>query len=393
MSIYDQAFPHYQPIIALSDSRIYGYEVLGRYIDPTGQVQSLGSFFIDPALSELEKIRIDRNIRSQALKRLQRETNKLIFFNLNPLWMLKNLREGVHPVLLEDLRQRKIKGERIVIEIAETIIKEHINELKPIVKLYRNYGCKIAIDDFTFSDFDRLIHFKPDIVKMSMHLLRMSRDSYEYFRLIETVSRFSQELGMHVLFEGVEDESDLAKVVEAGGGLVQGYLFSRGDADFQDDQEFRPLVSKALQSVMDQRFAIQQDLIDLHEHLQTQAAGFTLASDDEDLMDQTLGQWARQLGPGVLRLYACRSNGIQISSNIMISETKEISSDSSYRDFNWAWRPFFVHNMAAMRKTGTGVISDPYIDHHTRLQIATFSFPAGDNVFVFLDYQLAAPSA
>jgi len=68
--------PYFQPILSADSKSVYSYEILGRYIDDNGAVQSLGNFFNDDNTTNEDALRIDRHIRSSQRKRTRRHHTK-----------------------------------------------------------------------------------------------------------------------------------------------------------------------------------------------------------------------------------------------------------------------------------------------------------------------------
>ena len=81
--------PYFQPIISIDNNAIYGYEVLGRYIDENKNVNSLGSFFCDPNTNTGELLRVDRTIREKAIKEFSqfKNENERLFINMRLAWL------------------------------------------------------------------------------------------------------------------------------------------------------------------------------------------------------------------------------------------------------------------------------------------------------------------
>ncbi len=72
----------------------------------------------------------------------------------------------------------------MVVEITEKEINENMDIFNRYIAEYRKNGIKIAIDDFYFNNFDRLIKLNPDIVKIDIRLVRLSVSMSRYKKII-----------------------------------------------------------------------------------------------------------------------------------------------------------------------------------------------------------------
>ena len=101
--------------------------------------------------------------------------------------------------------------------------------LTRIIESYKAMGFKTAIDDFGagFSGLTRLAKFQPDIVKLDMELVRGIDSDRVRRALVRSVATACAELGVIVLAEGIETESESQALRELGVDLQQGYHFAR----------------------------------------------------------------------------------------------------------------------------------------------------------------------
>ena len=58
--VEDKIFAYFQPILSADSKSVYSYEILGRFTDDNGKVQSLGGFFNDPNTTHEEALKADR---------------------------------------------------------------------------------------------------------------------------------------------------------------------------------------------------------------------------------------------------------------------------------------------------------------------------------------------
>jgi EAL domain-containing protein (putative c-di-GMP-specific phosphodiesterase class I) len=90
-------------------------------------------------------------------------------------------------------------------------------------------GARLAVDDFGtgYSALSYLKHLPVDVVKIDRSFVAGLDVTEADAVLVEAITRMSHALGLRVVAEGVETESELAVLREIGVDDVQGYLFAR----------------------------------------------------------------------------------------------------------------------------------------------------------------------
>lgn len=388
--------PFFQPIVSLEDGLIYGYEVLARKIGLKEAI-SLGDFFADESISPEEKLQTDRAVRRQAFeyyKSIEEELNfpyPQLFVNIHPSWLEVYQKKGetIFPSI-QMMTALGIRGNRVVIEITEHQFNSDVENINQLLQQYRDFGCKIAVDDFHFENFDRLIAFKPDIVKIDIELVKRSLKDPDYNKLIQHVSRFCSEIGVSVLFEGVETKESALNAVQSGANLLQGFYFSKAEKAFQKQTVFSKEVSHILsKSVFDQyRHAQACSLAQkqLNRILDESLREIPFLPHQCREPDRVLSSLVEHFPRECYRAYICESDGKQISSNFTRSgKTGEYLKQEEYCGKNWAWRPYFVFNTVRLHSSGLGILSEPYLDREHQVALRTFSYPLNENTFLFVD--------
>lgn len=379
----------FQPVISVADGSVYGYEVLGRQ-ESAEKVESLGPFFANPNIREGDKITVDRRIREQALQSFRSAgLDARVFVNIHPNWIYRFHDRNEEFPTLRLAREAGLKPEQLVIEITEQEFhEEDFGFLNRLVDRYREAGARIAIDDFSYANFDRLISLKPDFVKVDIRLVKMSGESAEYRKLIRYISTFSQELGIAVIFEGVETENELENSIEAGGSFIQGFYFSEARESFQANDAFRDSIQRALHNVSYRQLHNSRNVLKIEESMNRYLA---LVIEREQLferanLDDALNRILSFLPPQCFRAFICDGLGVQRSSNFTKSRTGKFQIFPEHRGKNWGWRPYFFYNLVRMNEFQRGVISQKYVDVETKQDTLTFSYPIGQDMYVFLDF-------
>ncbi len=93
----------------------------------------------------------------------------------------------------------------------------------------RDLGVKLAIDDFGtgYSSLSYLRRFPVDYVKIDRAFISGLGDGTEDAAIIQAIISMAHSLGLKVVAEGVENQSQLEFLRSHGCDEVQGYLISR----------------------------------------------------------------------------------------------------------------------------------------------------------------------
>lgn len=380
--------PFFQPILSLQTQQIVGYEALGRKIEE-GRVYSLGPFFQDRTVSEEEHLHVDRWLREKAIAAMvqaEREQEALLFLNLKPSWIYRVYKKTGQLPTLQLLGKHGLDPSKVVIEITEEEFRGRLDELSSIIQVYREQGCRIAIDDIGsgYSNYDRIASIKPNILKIDLKLLKKSSLHDGYKALLNSFSILSSQMGSSLLVEGVETKQDLYHAMKAGARYVQGFLFSEAKSGFQASNAYEKLLKEEIRYYTDQEVARYRSLFAIQESLNGLViSDVNISSADE--ADATIESLLLSVTASVERIYICREDGCQISSNYIRSPEGGWRKDARYQGSNWIWRPYFIPNILRMSSQQQGMLSREYTDLDTSRLMQTYSCPVGGSNYLFLD--------
>jgi len=90
-------------------------------------------------------------------------------------------------------------------------------------------GVQIAIDDFGagYSNFQRLLDYQPDILKIDGSLIKNIETSTFSRSVVKTVVSFAKEQKIMTVAEYVENENIFSIIKDFGIDYSQGYLFGK----------------------------------------------------------------------------------------------------------------------------------------------------------------------
>ena len=231
---------HYQPIVALSTGRVIGAEALTR-----GHIIGVEALARWPhmergEISPAQFIPVaERTGRIVALDRwaIATATRQASAWSAEGWhgWVSVNLSaRSLHDADLPSYIARCfdthcLQPGRLILEITESAAMRDTEITARILAQLKQAGVLIALDDFGVghSSLAYLKHFPVDILKLDHGFVHDIGREAKHEHLIETMITLAHKIGAQVIAEGVEQESQLGWLRDAGCDYVQGYLLGR----------------------------------------------------------------------------------------------------------------------------------------------------------------------
>ncbi len=144
---------------------------------------------------------------------------------------------SLEKTLLQLLEQYKISTKDFKLEVTESAYTDDGDQLVAVIGQLREHGFEIEMDDFGsgYSSLNTISSLPIDVLKMDMKFIQNVEMDNRNFRIIELILDIAKYLGVPVVAEGVETETQMQMLQNAGCDYVQGYYFSRPlpAADFE----------------------------------------------------------------------------------------------------------------------------------------------------------------
>ncbi|WP_176507186.1 MULTISPECIES: EAL domain-containing protein [Pseudomonas] len=227
----------FQPIVCLSERRVFGHEALSRGPSNSPLHSPLNLFAIARQAGQLTEL--EAACRESACRRFSEQgLDGKLFLNISP----ESLLEPHYPSgrTLKLLEQVGLPPSRVVIELTEQTPTDDFQLLSNALHHYRDMGFSIALDDLGagYSSLRLWSELRPEYVKIDRHFIDgIHRDPLkrEFVGSILQIARASKA---QVIAEGIELPEELAVLTEMGVDLVQGYLMGRPqDMGVREDQQ------------------------------------------------------------------------------------------------------------------------------------------------------------
>ena len=240
-----QLFLQYQPIFNLDDQRFTGVEALVRWRNPQRGVLPPDRFI--PIAEETGLVvTLGRWVLAEACLQAARWKNEG-----RDLRMSVNLsgRQLDSDQVINDVRTALaisgIEPGNLTLEITETVLMRDIEATVARLTQLKHLGVNIAIDDFGtgYSSLGHLQRFPVDSLKIDQSFIAHVTDSSDSAALIRTLVQLGKTLGLQMVAEGIEEQTQLQHLQREHCDSGQGFLFAR------------PLDPDAIAELFDQSFA------------------------------------------------------------------------------------------------------------------------------------------
>ncbi len=216
-------YPVFQPILAIEDLAVQGYEALSRFSAEPARGP-------DVWIQEANSVGLGIELEAECLRRALTWRAGLPAGT----WMSLNVspRLAISPLLDAALGSGPLDD--IVLEITEHDQVEDYAQLAARLALYRGRGARIAIDDAGagHSSLRHVMQLRPELVKLDPSLIRGLETDTAQRALVGSLVAMNAEIGADLVAEGVEMPSELEALRSLGVQLGQGYLFARPDTGF-----------------------------------------------------------------------------------------------------------------------------------------------------------------
>jgi diguanylate cyclase (GGDEF)-like protein/PAS domain S-box-containing protein len=219
----------YQPIVRLEDRSVAGFEALARWDHPkmgrltpsefisiaeeTGLIVDLGMFALERAARQLSIWQ--RTVR----------TREPVFVSVNV-----SSRQLLRQDLIQDLRtvlnrSAPARG-TLKLELTESLVMENPEHATQLLTRLRELGAGLALDDFGtgHSSLAYLQRFPFDTIKIDQSFVRTTSRGTRPV-ILRSIVGLAHDLGMEVVAEGAETDSDAVELYQLGCEYAQGFAF------------------------------------------------------------------------------------------------------------------------------------------------------------------------
>ena len=212
----------FEPVVDARSRQPSFYECLVRMEQDDGR--ALLAPDIVPVAERLGLIRlVDHRVLELAIAELAAAPDVQLSLNISPdttmdpdWWATIESLMRAHPGV----------GERLIVEITETVAIQDIDDVRGFVTRLKNFGSRIAIDDFGagYTSFRNLRKLGVDIVKIDGAFVQNIVRSADDRAFVQTLIDLARRLEIKTVAEWVQDEEAAVMLREWGCDFIQGRL-------------------------------------------------------------------------------------------------------------------------------------------------------------------------
>jgi diguanylate cyclase (GGDEF)-like protein/PAS domain S-box-containing protein len=225
----DEIIILYQPIVRLDDRSLAGFEALVRWDHPrigrTSPAEFIGLAEETGLIVDLGMFVLERTARQlTAWQRTMRQRDPIfVSVNLSSRQLLRqDLVNDLRTVLA---RTGPARG-TLKLELTESLVMENPEHAAQMLQRIRELGAGLALDDFGTgnSSLAYLQRFPFDTLKIDQSFVRTNGKGARP-AILRSIVSLAHDLGMEVVAEGVETDSDAVELYQLGCEFAQGFHF------------------------------------------------------------------------------------------------------------------------------------------------------------------------
>lgn len=242
---------YYQPILALSENRITGFEALLRWRHPergfippadfipiaeaTGLILPIGKWVLEEAC------------RQMAAWQAQYAVQPPLSVSVN-LSARQFAQHDLPEQIERMLAQAGLPAQCLKLEITESAIIDDTEAAVRMLERLRGLGVQVQMDDFGtgYSSLSYLHRFPIDTLKIDRSFVNRMTAQGDHTEIVRTITVLARDLEMKVIAEGVETAAQLAVLRQLNCEYGQGYFISK------------PLEPQAIETLITERLLTRQ---------------------------------------------------------------------------------------------------------------------------------------
>jgi diguanylate cyclase (GGDEF)-like protein/PAS domain S-box-containing protein len=219
----------YQPIVRLEDRAVAGFEALVRWDHPRmgrlppmefialaeeiGLIVDLGLFALEQTAKQLGQWQRTVRVRDPVFASVNVSSRQLLRQDL------------IHDLRAVLGRTGLVRG-TLKLELTESLVMENPEHAAQMLQRIRELGAGLSLDDFGtgHSSLAYLQRFPFDTIKIDQSFVRMTARGTRPV-ILRSIIAMAHDLGMEVVAEGAETDSDAVELYQLGCEYAQGFAF------------------------------------------------------------------------------------------------------------------------------------------------------------------------
>lgn len=212
-----------QPKICLKTFEIYGYEVLLRWPHPTLGVIPADRWIMIAETHGLMPLLTLWLMTEVALLSTEIKHTTSFAVNVSPGCLTPEFAKS----LLTIYEKNNVPASAIEIEITESTEITNYAQLSEAIDSLRSQGIKVGLDDFGvgYASMRTLMELNVDEIKIDKSIVQSTKPAAR--TIMKSMIALANDMGLSVVFEGIETQQHLNIAKSMGAHKGQGYLFGK----------------------------------------------------------------------------------------------------------------------------------------------------------------------
>ncbi len=221
---------YYQPQYYAGNRKLRGVEALIRWEDEESHLISPATFIPvaekNGSIISIGKWVVEESIRQYAAWRMQFGFPFILSINISAL---QYKREDFVDSILSVLNKYQVSPSEVELEITESVLIDDFQSVYEKLKVLRDCGIRISLDDFGtgFSSLSYLKKLPIDTLKIDKSFIDTVLTDSATRVITESIINMVKSLGFDSIAEGVENEKQYKYLHSIGCDVIQGYLFNK----------------------------------------------------------------------------------------------------------------------------------------------------------------------
>ncbi len=220
----------YQPIVGTSDGRVVGVEALLRWTHPRR-----GVILPQAVVAIAEQSELIDELGAWVLRRAFRDRQAWVdqypgasFYLSVNVSARQLLSPQLYTTVASMLEAADMRPNDLVLELTETIFIEDTSRTMRVLSDLKKLGLRLALDDFGsgYSSLSYLARLSLDIVKIDRGFIANIGHDPTNRAIVVAIINLANILGLSVIAEGVESQSQCDEVIATGCEYSQGFYFA-----------------------------------------------------------------------------------------------------------------------------------------------------------------------
>ena len=223
-------YMNYQPQYYSGNRRLRGVEALIRWKDENSKLISPDIFIPiaekNGSIIPIGKWVVEESVKQYAIWRKQFGFPFVMSINISSL---QYKRDDFVDSILDVLNKYQVRPSEIELEITEGVLIDDFNIVNNKLRLLRECGIRISLDDFGtgFSSLSYLKQLPIDTLKIDKSFIETILSDHATRVITESIISMVKALGIESIAEGVELEKQYKYLHSIGCDVIQGYLFGK----------------------------------------------------------------------------------------------------------------------------------------------------------------------